>query len=101
MRIYAVTSTDGGLTGAPAVVTEHPEAHLCEAGALMSPDGKEMALLLRKTAGSLTHSSASAKTTARRGLSPESFPEPLLETVMWLDTCPMVASLLYPGYHPC
>ncbi len=49
MRIYAVTSTDGGLTwSSPRVVTEHPEAHLCEAGALMSPDGKEMALLLRE-----------------------------------------------------
>jgi endonuclease/exonuclease/phosphatase family metal-dependent hydrolase len=48
-HVYATRSTDGGLTwGAPEVVTNHPQAHLCEPGAVRSPDKKTLALLLRE-----------------------------------------------------
>lgn len=47
--VYQTVSRDGGLTwGEPAVVTQHPKAHLCEPGAVRSPDGREIALLLRE-----------------------------------------------------
>jgi hypothetical protein len=47
--VYAVDSTDGGLTwGAPRVVAAHPHAHLCEPGIVRSPDGKQLAMLLRE-----------------------------------------------------
>lgn len=49
MRIYGVVSTDGGLSWSlPRVLVDHPQAHLCEAGVVMSPDGREMAILLRE-----------------------------------------------------
>ncbi|HWQ54505.1 MAG TPA: sialidase family protein [Bryobacteraceae bacterium] len=48
-KVYSTVSADGGLTwAAPQVVAEHPEAHLCEPGAVRSPDGKQLALLLRE-----------------------------------------------------
>ena len=48
-KVYKSLSTDGGLTwGQPEVVTEHAAAHLCEPGAVRSPDGKQIALLLRE-----------------------------------------------------
>jgi hypothetical protein len=47
--VYKTISTDGGLTwGPPEVVVSHPVAHLCEPGALRSPDGQQIALLLRE-----------------------------------------------------
>jgi len=49
-------SPDGGLTwGSPEVVTDHPDADLCEPGAIRSPDGSTIALLLREN--SRTHNS--------------------------------------------
>lgn len=50
MRVYIVFSEDGGLTWShePTVILEHPQAHLCEAGAVFSPDRNELALLLRE-----------------------------------------------------
>lgn len=49
MRVYAVFSEDGGLTWSePHVIVEHPQGHLCEAGAVYSPDKKEMALVMRE-----------------------------------------------------
>jgi hypothetical protein len=48
-QVFKTLSRDGGLTwGSPEVVTEHPEAHLCEPGAVRSPDGGTIALLLRE-----------------------------------------------------
>ncbi len=47
--VYKSISADGGLTWSPPMkVTEHPKAHLCEPGAVRSPDGKQIALLLRE-----------------------------------------------------
>jgi hypothetical protein len=47
--VYKTLSDDGGLTWAdPQKVTEHPIAHLCEPGAVRSPDGDQIALLLRE-----------------------------------------------------
>ena len=47
--VYQINSTDGGLTwGEPKVVAHHPDAHLCEPGAVRSPDGKQIAVLLRE-----------------------------------------------------
>ncbi|MFC1565003.1 sialidase family protein [candidate division KSB1 bacterium] len=48
-KVYKTVSEDGGLTwGAPVVIAEHAEAHLCEPGAIRSPDGNQIALLLRE-----------------------------------------------------
>ncbi len=47
--VYSVRSKDGGLTwGEPQVVCTHPEAFLCEPGVVRSPDGKQLAMLLRE-----------------------------------------------------
>lgn len=48
-KVYQTVSADGGLTwGAPKVIATHPAAHLCEPGAVRSPDGTQIALLLRE-----------------------------------------------------
>ncbi|MGE5198741.1 MAG: sialidase family protein [Rhodospirillaceae bacterium] len=47
--VYKTISADGGLTwGPPGVVTSLPDAQLCEPGAIRSPDGKQIAVLLRE-----------------------------------------------------
>ncbi len=47
--VYSVRSKDGGLTwGEPQVVCSHPEAFLCEPGVVRSPDGRQLAMLLRE-----------------------------------------------------
>jgi len=48
-QVFKSISSDGGLTwSAPQVIAEHAEAHLCEPGLLRSPDGRQIALLLRE-----------------------------------------------------
>jgi len=48
-KVYKTLSADGGLTwSAPVVIATHPEAHLCEPGIVRSPDGKQLAVLLRE-----------------------------------------------------
>jgi hypothetical protein len=52
--VYKTISTDGGLSwGPPEVVVSHPVAHLCEPGAVRSPDGKQIAVLLRENSRKL------------------------------------------------
>jgi hypothetical protein len=47
--VYTTLSKDGGLTwSVPAPIAMLPEASLCEPGALRSPDGKQIAVLLRE-----------------------------------------------------
>ena len=47
--VYKTVSTDGGLTwSGPSAIARHPDANLCEPGALRSPDGKQIAVLLRE-----------------------------------------------------
>jgi hypothetical protein len=47
--LYQTLSTDGGLTWAePEVITASTEYHWCEPGAVRSPDGKTLAVLLRE-----------------------------------------------------
>ena len=47
--VYQINTTDGGISwGEPKVVAHHPDAHLCEPGAVRSPDGKQIAVLLRE-----------------------------------------------------
>ncbi len=47
--VYKTLSEDGGLTWSPPVaILSHPEAHLCEPGIIRSPDGKQLAMLLRE-----------------------------------------------------
>jgi hypothetical protein len=47
--VYKTTSSDGGLTwSAPAVIAQHPAAHLCEPGLVRSPGGRQIAMLLRE-----------------------------------------------------
>ncbi|MEA3227247.1 MAG: sialidase family protein, partial [Planctomycetota bacterium] len=48
-HVFNTISTDGGLTwGEPEIIAQHPTAHLCEPGAIRSPDSKQIALLLRE-----------------------------------------------------
>lgn len=48
-HVYKTLSKDGGRTwGEPAVIATHPSAHLCEPGLVRSPDGKQIAVLLRE-----------------------------------------------------
>jgi hypothetical protein len=47
--VYTSLSKDGGLTWSiPAPIAMRPDASLCEPGALRSPDGKQIAVLLRE-----------------------------------------------------
>jgi hypothetical protein len=47
--VYKTISSDGGLTwGQPQPVTRHATAHLCEPGIIRSPDGNQLAVLLRE-----------------------------------------------------
>lgn len=48
-QVFKTLSRDGGLSWSqPEIVVEHPTAHLCEPGAIRSPDGKQIAVLLRE-----------------------------------------------------
>ena len=47
--VYQTRSKDGGLTwSAPIPIAMLPDANLCEPGAVRSPDGREIAVLLRE-----------------------------------------------------
>lgn len=47
--VYQTTSTDGGLTwGEPVAVATHEQAMLCEPGVFRSPDGKQLAMVMRE-----------------------------------------------------
>ena len=49
--LYKTLSQDGGLTwAAPEAVWEGSDIHLCEPGCIRSPDGKQLAVLLRENA---------------------------------------------------
>ena len=49
--LYGTKSTDGGLTwGEPEAIYASSQIHLCEPGALRSPDGKRIAVMLRENA---------------------------------------------------
>ena len=48
-KVYKTLSHDGGLTwGVPTGIATHDSAHLCEPGLVRSPDGEQIALLLRE-----------------------------------------------------
>ncbi len=48
-KVYKTLSKDGGLTwGAPEVIAMDPAVHLCEPGLARSPDGAQIAMLLRE-----------------------------------------------------
>lgn len=52
--VYKTISTDGGLTwNQPVAIASRPGAHLCEPGAVRSPDGKQIAVLLRENSRQL------------------------------------------------
>jgi hypothetical protein len=47
--LYQIETTDGGLTwSTPKVVFQSSDIHLCEPGVIRSPDGKQLAVLLRE-----------------------------------------------------
>ncbi|HDT11524.1 MAG TPA: exo-alpha-sialidase [bacterium] len=47
--IYRTISQNGGLTwDQPEAILSHRQAHLCEPGVIRSPDGKQLALLMRE-----------------------------------------------------
>jgi hypothetical protein len=51
MTLFKTFSADGGLIWTkPEVIFQSSEIHLCEPGAVSSPDGKELAVLLRENA---------------------------------------------------
>jgi hypothetical protein len=48
-RVYKTLSADGGLTWSlPVEIARHREAHLCEPGLVRSPDGRQLAMLMRE-----------------------------------------------------
>lgn len=48
-QVFRTLSADGGLTWSePEVAVEHTTAHLCEPGLVRSPDGRQLAMLLRE-----------------------------------------------------
>ena len=48
-RLYKTLSNDGGLTwSAPEMIQKDTAVHLCEPGLIRSPDGRQMAVLLRE-----------------------------------------------------
>lgn len=48
-HVFKTVSDDGGLTWSqPEVIATHKTAHLCEPGIVRSPDGKQIAMLLRE-----------------------------------------------------
>jgi hypothetical protein len=48
-RVYKTISHDGGRTwGEPEAIAEHPDADLCEPGLVRSPDGRQIAVLMRE-----------------------------------------------------
>jgi len=48
-RLYKTFSRDGGLTWSdPEIVQQSSQVHLCEPGCFRSPDGKQLAVLLRE-----------------------------------------------------
>jgi len=52
--VYKIVSSDGGLTWSkPTAIATHDVAHLCEPGMVRSPDGKQLAVLLRENARKL------------------------------------------------
>jgi len=49
MKLYKTFSNDGGLTWSfPETVWQGSDVHLCEPGCIRSPDGKQLAVLLRE-----------------------------------------------------
>jgi hypothetical protein len=49
MTLYKTFSVDGGLTWSfPEIIYESDQVHLCEPGAVRSPDGAQIAILLRE-----------------------------------------------------
>ncbi|MFO0912390.1 MAG: sialidase family protein [Pirellulales bacterium] len=47
--LYSSRSTDGGVTwGRPETIYQSRDVHLCEPGAIRSPDGRQIAVLLRE-----------------------------------------------------
>ena len=51
MTLYATFSADGGLTwGEPGAILARSDVHLCEPGTIRSPDGRQIAALLRENA---------------------------------------------------
>lgn len=52
--VYKTLSSDGGRTwSAPTVIATHDQAHLCEPGLVRSPDGRQIAVLLRENSRTL------------------------------------------------
>jgi hypothetical protein len=50
-KLYKTLSQDGGLTWSnPQIVFQSSEVNLCEPGCIRSPDGKQLAVLLRENA---------------------------------------------------
>ncbi|HUT47071.1 MAG TPA: sialidase family protein [Sedimentisphaerales bacterium] len=48
-QVFKIISRDGCLSwNQPEVIVEHPTAHLCEPGAVRSPNGRQLAILLRE-----------------------------------------------------
>jgi hypothetical protein len=51
LTLYKTFSTDGGLTWSfPEAIYKSDQVHLCEPGIIRSPDGKQLAVLLRENA---------------------------------------------------
>jgi len=76
--VYKTISTDGGLTWSqPAPIASFTNGpHICEPGLIRSPDGSQMAVLLRENSRNSTRSSFSRRMKPKPGPNPASCPQP-------------------------
>jgi len=74
-QVFKIISKDGGLTWSePEVIVEHPTAHLCEPGVVRSPDGKQLAILLRENSRKLNSFVAFSSDEGRTWSKPKQVP---------------------------
>ncbi len=76
--VYMITSEDGGLTWSqPRGIASHPEAHLCEPGIVRSPDGRQLAMLLRENSRQFNSFVCFSDDEAEKWSAPEELPAAL------------------------
>jgi photosystem II stability/assembly factor-like uncharacterized protein len=73
--VFQTRSRDGGRTWAdPLPIAAHPQAHLCEPGLVRSPDGRQLAVLLRENSRTLPSMLITSDNEARTWSAPRPLP---------------------------
>jgi hypothetical protein len=105
-RLFLKRSDDGGLTwSVPEMMSCSDDVHLCEPGAVTSPDGQQIAVLWRNNRRKGTHTLRSPTTKARRGRGRSKFRTGFSPASgMWPSTFPAAAcsspSATWPRSRP-